>query len=76
VHRVKEIKYPKVFDRLPQGVHAIFISRLEVARESSRGLMTLKYLKGHGVEVTSQKLISSLRTLGCFMETQKRKSNS
>jgi hypothetical protein len=37
VHRVEEIKYPEVFDRLPQGVRAGVLSRLELHEKSQEG---------------------------------------
>jgi hypothetical protein len=45
VHRVEEIKYPEVFDRLSQGVRAGVLVRLEVTGGSSGGLTPLKYSK-------------------------------
>jgi hypothetical protein len=44
-YRVKEIKYPKVFDRFLKGVHARVLSRLEVSREISRGITLLNTLR-------------------------------
>jgi hypothetical protein len=46
VHRVKKVEYLEVSKRLPQGVRARVISRLEVAREISEGLAPLNTSKG------------------------------
>jgi hypothetical protein len=71
VHRVERIKYPEVFDKLPQGVCAGVISRPKVARESSGGLTYLRVLKGRWREIALQKLSSSGRTLVHLVEVVK-----
>jgi hypothetical protein len=76
VHRVEEIKYPEVFDRLPQGVHARVLSRLEVARENLKRVNAFEVLKGRQSKVTLQKLSSSGRVLVHFTEVVKERTSN